>query len=47
MLLNVFKIMHVADKERVYLTTYQMEGVAVIWFVQWKMNRSKGAPPKS
>lgn len=34
---KVFEIMHVK------LDTYQMKGVARIWFDQWKKNRVEGA----
>ncbi|KAH0672886.1 hypothetical protein KY284_023973 [Solanum tuberosum] len=40
---KVFEIMHVADAERVELAAYQMKGVAIIWFDQWKKNQAEGA----
>ncbi|KAG5572874.1 hypothetical protein H5410_062640 [Solanum commersonii] len=33
---KVFEIMHVNDAKRVELVAYQMNGVARIWFNQWK-----------
>ncbi|XP_049366101.1 uncharacterized protein LOC125830955 [Solanum verrucosum] len=39
---RVFDVMHVADAERVELA-YQMNGVARIWFNQWKKNRVEDA----
>ncbi|KAG5595585.1 hypothetical protein H5410_036817 [Solanum commersonii] len=41
---KVFKIMHVADVERVELATHQLKSVARIWFDQLKKNRTKDAP---
>ncbi|WMV19103.1 hypothetical protein MTR67_012488 [Solanum verrucosum] len=35
---KVFKIMHVANIERMELAAYLMKGVARIWFDQWKKN---------
>jgi len=36
--------MYVVDAERVELVSYQMKGVARIWFDQLKMNRDEDAP---
>ncbi|WMV57410.1 hypothetical protein MTR67_050795 [Solanum verrucosum] len=33
---KAFEIMHVTDVERVEIDTYQLKGVARIWFDQWK-----------
>ncbi|KAH0725455.1 hypothetical protein KY284_001320 [Solanum tuberosum] len=41
---KVFEIMHVVDAERVELVSYQLKGVARIWFDQWKKNRVEDAP---
>jgi len=39
-----FEVMCVADVERVELASYQLKGVARIWYNQWKKSRAKGAP---
>ncbi|KAH0657727.1 hypothetical protein KY289_026475 [Solanum tuberosum] len=44
---TAFEVMHVVDVERVELATYQLKGVARIWYDQWKKKRVEGAPSVS
>ena len=37
-------ILHVIDAERLELATYQLNGIARVWFDQWKRNRVEDAP---
>ncbi|WMV13788.1 hypothetical protein MTR67_007173 [Solanum verrucosum] len=42
---KVFEIMQlVIDLEHVELVSYQLKGVARIWYDQWKKNRAEGPP---
>ena len=41
---KVFEIMHATDAEKVKLDAYQLNGIARIWFDQWKKNRAEGVP---
>ncbi|KAH0715889.1 hypothetical protein KY284_008794 [Solanum tuberosum] len=42
---KIFKVMHVADAERVELDAYQLKNIARTWFDQWKEGRAEDAPP--
>ena len=44
---KVFEVMHVADTERVELSSYQLKGISRTWFHQWKEGRDEVAPPLS
>lgn len=41
---KVFEFMRVVDAEHVELVSYQLKGVARIWYDQLKKCRDKGAP---
>ena len=40
----MFKILHIVDAERVELVTCQLNGIARVWFDQWKNDRVEDAP---
>jgi len=44
---KVFEVMHLADAKCVELATYQLYGIARIWYGQWKKSRAERAPPLS
>ena len=44
---KVYEVMHVVDAERVESVAYQLKGVAIICFNQWKNGRAEDAPHPS